>query len=294
VVLDEQYATHYYRGDREPFQNLSEVEDGDVDAVLATLAGGSRRRFGPRYLKLRQATEARARDLFIEAGGHPIRNHPHYFVLGRSPWFAGLYDDPHDVRVLLSELPPEATSFTWTDSITALGLGTHLGVPQPAEPGKRALYRLDQLGLSTADFPVPSSGDAYEGYQQQLLDHYVEIQLWTDEPVAPSSGLASPPSYGTTGGNSQDKQPGPEAVTNFFTGSRASLRSAAPSGSACPRCAAGRFACGLDPGQIRGAGSANRGRVWWQGGGDPISEDLHDETSVKGASRRCAMDYVHP
>jgi len=33
----------------------------------------------------------------------------------------------------LSELPPEATSFTWTDCITALGLGIDLGVPQPAE-----------------------------------------------------------------------------------------------------------------------------------------------------------------
>ena len=184
MVLDEQYATHYYRGDRKPFQNLSEVEDGDVDAVLATLAGGSRRRFGPRYLALRRATEAKARDLFIRAGGRPIRTHPHYFVLGPSPWFAGLYDDPQEVRVPLSELPPEATSFTWTDSITALGLGTGLGVPQPPEPSKRALYRLDQLSLATADTPLPSSGDAYEGYQQQLVDYYVEIQLWTDDPVA--------------------------------------------------------------------------------------------------------------
>jgi hypothetical protein len=85
VVLGERFATHYYRGDREPFQNLSEVEDGDVDAVLATLAGGSRRHFGPRYIALRRATEARARDLFIEAGGHPIRSHPHYMCSIRVP-----------------------------------------------------------------------------------------------------------------------------------------------------------------------------------------------------------------
>jgi hypothetical protein len=70
--------------------------------------------------------------------------------------------------------------------MTALGLGTHLGVPRPTEPWKRALYRLDQLdqlGVATPGLLVPSSSSAYEGYQQQLLDHYIEIQLWIDEPV---------------------------------------------------------------------------------------------------------------
>ena len=183
--MSEAYATHYYRGDRQPFQNLSEVDDSELDAVLATLTQGSRRRFGPRYLPLRRATEARARDLFLQAGGQPVRRYPHYFVLGSSPWFAGLYDALREVRILLSDLPPEATSFTWTDSITALGLGVDLGVPQPTEPWKRELYRLDQLDLTYAASLPSTSGHSYEDYQQQLLDHYVEIQLWTDEPVRP-------------------------------------------------------------------------------------------------------------
>ena len=181
--MSEAYATHYYRGDRAPFQNLSEVDDGELDAVLATLAEGSRRRFGPRYLPLRRATEARARDLFLQLAGQPIRRYPHYFVLGSSPWFAGLYDAPREARILLRDLPPEATSFTWTDSITALGLGVDLGVPQPAELWKRELYRLDQLDLARVASLPSRGGHSYEGYQQQLLDHYVEIQLWTDEPI---------------------------------------------------------------------------------------------------------------
>lgn len=131
------FVTHYHRADRRPFQSLSEVPDGDLDAVLANLVAGSRRRFGPRYLPLRRATELRARELFIRAGGQPVRQHPHYFVLGESPWFAGLYDDPREVRVPLDRLPVESTSFTWVDSITALGLGRGAGVPQPIEPWKR-------------------------------------------------------------------------------------------------------------------------------------------------------------
>lgn len=179
----EQYATHYHRGDRKPFQNLSEVDDSDVEAVLASLEEGSRRRFGPAYLPLRRATEARARDLFLHAGGRPERTCPHYFVLGESPWFAGLYDNPQAVRIRLCDLPPEVTSFTWTDSISALGLGTHLGVPQPVEAWKRELYRLDQLDAMPADPLSPPAEAGYEGYQHRLLDQYVEIQLWADGPV---------------------------------------------------------------------------------------------------------------
>jgi len=184
VVFGERYATHYYRGDRRPFQSLSEVGEGDLAIVLAGLAGGSRRRFGPHYLPLRRATEAHARDLFIAAGGQPERPHPHYFVLGQSSWFRGLYDDPREVRIRLSQLGSDITSFTWTDSITALGLGQRLGVPQPAEEWKRRLYRLDQLDLAVADALVVEATDGYEGHQTQLLDFYVEIQLWADHPVA--------------------------------------------------------------------------------------------------------------
>jgi hypothetical protein len=185
MPMSEPYATHYYRRDRQPFLNLSEVDDSELEAVLSTLAEGSRRRFGPRYVPLRRATEARARDLFARSGGQPVRRHPHYFVLGSSPWFAGLYDAPCEVRLLLSALPPEVTSFTWTDSITALGLGADLGVPQPAESWKRDIYRLDQLDLTLAEALARTGGQDYEDYQQRLLDHYVEIQLWADEPVRP-------------------------------------------------------------------------------------------------------------
>ena len=173
------YATHYHRADRRPFLNLSDLDERDVDRVLSGLPGGSRRRFGPHYVALRRATEERARELFIAAGGRPVRDHPHYFVLGSSAWFAGLYDDPREIRVPLSRLPAELTSFTRTDSITALGLGRHLGVPQPTEPWKQDVHRLDQLDGAVAGVP----GD-YDGYQHRLLDSYVEIQLWSDAPIA--------------------------------------------------------------------------------------------------------------
>ena len=195
------YVTHYFRADRAPFLNLPEVAPDRLDGVLADLAGTatdparSRRRFGPRYLPLRRATEARARGLFVAAGGQPERDHPHYFVLGESAWFAGLYDDVREVRLPVAALPPTVTSFTCTDSITALGLGGSLGVPPPPPGSCRALHRWDEretvLGSGpTPEPPVAVPPGAYAGYPQRPVDCYVEVQLWADAPVAAYLGTA--------------------------------------------------------------------------------------------------------
>jgi hypothetical protein len=178
------FVTHYYRADRPPFRNLSEVDSDDEATVLASLAEGSRRRFGPRYLALRRATEDKARELFVAGGGRPERRHPHYFVVGESLWFAGLYDQPREIRIPLDQLPHASTSFTWVDSITALGLGRELGVPQPDEPWKQQVYGIDQLDVAGAEATAsPADTAAYEGHQWRLIDQYVEVQLWSDEPV---------------------------------------------------------------------------------------------------------------
>ena len=177
------FATHYYRADRRPFQSLSDLPDTDAEDVLACLESGSRRRFGPAYMALRRYTEAVAREAYVAVGGQPVRQSPHYFVLGESDWFASLYDEPRTVRIPLAELPPTATSFTWTDSITALGLGRHFDIPQPSERWKQQIYRLDQLAVSTATTKHEDQIPAQNDYQFRLLDHYIEIQLWSDEPI---------------------------------------------------------------------------------------------------------------
>jgi hypothetical protein len=80
------FVTHYYVPGRPPFLSLSELSDAEASPVLDELAaasrrGGSSRRFGPRYLTLRRATERKLRRMFRERGGQPVREYPHYFVL---------------------------------------------------------------------------------------------------------------------------------------------------------------------------------------------------------------------
>jgi hypothetical protein len=47
------------------------------------------------------------------------------------------------------------------------------------------LYRLDRLDLAVAEGLDGHAGaDSYDDHQHRLLDHYVELQLWSDTPIA--------------------------------------------------------------------------------------------------------------
>ena len=191
-------VTHYHRADRAPFLSLCDLETADAAGVMAELpTAGSRRRFGPRYLPLRHQTEHRLRTLFVGRGGRPERTSPHYFVLGASAWFAGLYDDPRTVELPLSTLPRDQVSITLPDSITAMELGVPMGVA-PAHPEHAGrVYLVDELSEALARHD-PRAGEApdYEGHQRADLDVYVEVQLWSDAPLRRwvSRGLRAEPS----------------------------------------------------------------------------------------------------
>ena len=96
-----------------------------------------------------------------------------------------MYVDVRVLRLSLDKLPLRTTSFTLTDSVTALGLGETLGVPIAPSTHQRRLYRLEQLDEIIGRYGMPNSSTAqnYDGHQRHVLDHYVEVQLWSDEPV---------------------------------------------------------------------------------------------------------------
>lgn len=194
------FITHYHRPDRPAFLNLADLHGAELAGVLSDLQAGtdsgvSRRRFGPRYLSLRRATEERLRARFIERGGQPVRRSPHYFVLGESAWFRGLYRDAAEVRVAVADLPTDQVSITYPDSITSMGLLPAFGITVTPRAYHGNVYRLEELpvvvqhhGLLNA--PEPAT---YDGHQLDDFEHYVEVQLWSDEallaacnrPVAP-------------------------------------------------------------------------------------------------------------
>jgi hypothetical protein len=182
---------HYYRAARRPFLNLSDVPADEVGAVVRALmeeqfSGQHRRAFGRRYMELRRRTESKMRELFVEAGGQPERASPHYFVLGESKWFGGLADDMRSVVLRLDELPHATTSITYPDSFTAMALAPEYGLPYDARPYHDQVFRLNELEplLDTWGLPAEPIG-GYEDYESRPFEMYVEIQVWSDDPVMP-------------------------------------------------------------------------------------------------------------
>jgi len=184
------YATHYYLPVRRPFMNLSDVPTDELATILDSLKRsdkslGSQRTFGPRYMELRAKTEEKMRRLFIEAGGKPERNSPHYFVLGSSAWFSGLASEMAEVHISLSELPSQLASFTYPDSFTAMGLIAEYGLPYEPRPYHNHVYLLDQLPdiVKTYGLPADESEQSYKDYHKRTFEKYIEIQVWSDKPI---------------------------------------------------------------------------------------------------------------
>jgi hypothetical protein len=183
------FVTHYFTPPRRPFLNLSDLPAHQLAEVMGDLAqerlnGATARVFGPRYMELRLRTEMKMRQLFIAAGGLPERTSPHYFVLGTSRWFRGLAANMKCIERNLCDLPEDATSFTYPDSFTAMGLGAEYGVHHQRRPYHEQVFRISQLSDVVGRYGMPPDevGD-YDGYADKPFEKYVEVQLWSDDPL---------------------------------------------------------------------------------------------------------------
>ena len=184
------FVTHYHLADKRPFLNLSDLAESELAHVMQDLerrraASGLKRVFGPRYMHLRRLTEARLYELFRQAGGMPGCKTPHYFVLGSSEWYRGLAPDTREVVLPLADLPTEVTSFTYPDSFTAMAFGPQFGLPLQPRPYHNHVFRLPQLKEVVAQHGLPADGavEGYEGYAHRPFEKYIEVQVWSDEPI---------------------------------------------------------------------------------------------------------------
>jgi hypothetical protein len=84
------FLSHYYEASDGPFRNLSDLPLTEAEQILQQIRLGSSRRFASQrrsdYLPIRRDLEGKVRRLFIEKGGCPARERPHYLVLGSCPW----------------------------------------------------------------------------------------------------------------------------------------------------------------------------------------------------------------
>lgn len=187
------FITHYHSQADRPFLNLSDLEPNELGEVIEGLKQrradnpGYKRTFGKRYMDFRRRTETKLRGLFEARGGEPERLSPHYFVLGECAWFSGLYPDSEAVTLDWRSLPKKAVSFTYPDSFVSMRLGPDYGLPpDPLEPYHERVFFMDELADVVAEHGLPDGDvdETYEGYHKRKFEKYIEVQVWTDDPVA--------------------------------------------------------------------------------------------------------------
>jgi hypothetical protein len=184
------FVTHYFRASKAPFLNLSSLAGEEALIVMAAMVqerrdGIQHRPFGRTYLEMRLVTEDRLRQKFLDAGGRPERRIPHYFVLGESPWFAGLAVDMQSLRLPIGSLPPDQTTVTWGDSFAAMEVARHFDPAFESRPYYGQLFGLADIPALAIRYGIPHpAAEVYDGLPTgNVPEAFVEVQLWSDGPI---------------------------------------------------------------------------------------------------------------
>lgn len=174
VVPD--YLAHYYEAAKGPFLNLSDMPLDKAEEVLDKIRHEGEVFASKRskdYLQIRQELEDVLRRLFIERGGKPRRQRPHYMILGSCPWLREWYKEGRELRIPLSAFSPEIVCFTYGDAFPAMRYGD-------GKPYRRRVFTLEELPEVVRLYGLPQ-----EWNRDGALgpDRYIEAQVWDDEPI---------------------------------------------------------------------------------------------------------------
>lgn len=177
------YLTHYYMGDREPFQSLSALPDDDAIRIMVALSDdtpfGARFKQPHQYLAARKESEAWVRAGFIAKGGRPQASYPISCVLGSSRWLeqAAPKRATHaEIRIPLSLFTADDVSFTYPDSM----ISRWFGRDKPAEYYQPELhgrvFTLPEILALVTEKGMPEEN--WDSHLPVSLAPYIEAQVW--------------------------------------------------------------------------------------------------------------------
>lgn len=172
------YLSHYYEAAIGPFVNLSDLplEEAESHLERIRLTGetfASQR--SADYLTVRRQLEEHVRNLFMQRGGRPKRERPHYMILGSCPWGLSWYLTGQELRIPLDQFSPDIISFTYGDTFPAMRY-------RDGKLYRGQVYRLEDLPGLVLEFGLPQVWNP-EG--KLGPDRYIEAQIWDDAPLVP-------------------------------------------------------------------------------------------------------------
>ena len=172
------FLSHYYERARGPFVNLSDLPPDEADSILESIrrkgVGFASQRASD-YLPIRRELETRVRTLFRQKGGDPLRERPHYMILGACSWVKEWYVDGREVRIPLAAFDPTRVSFTYGDTFPAMRF-------QDGKPYRGQVYTLTELPDLIRLYGLPQE---WNPTGEHGPDRYIEAQIWDDDPLRP-------------------------------------------------------------------------------------------------------------
>lgn len=169
----ELYLYHYFEASRGPFKNLSSLRVEDADEVMRQLKTtdvfASQR--SEDYMNVRRGLEERARKLFIDKGGKPRSDFPHYFTLGPCEWIKSWYSHGQEIRVHWDDVDDEVVSFTYGDLFPTMRFLDGKPYREQVYTKKDILVIIEQYG-----FPQDWNRDGSKGPER-----YIEVQIWDNQ-----------------------------------------------------------------------------------------------------------------
>lgn len=171
-----EYLYHYYEKSKGPFQNLSDLSIEEAQQILDEIKArdevfAAKRYDG--YLERRRELEEVARNIFLSKGGRPVRNTPHYMVVGECRWLEAWYKEYGYVKIHISKFNLNTVSFSYGDLFPTFSPRVNDG-----KEYRRNVYTYEEIVRLIQKYGLPQSWNEDGRYGPE---RYVEAQVWSDE-----------------------------------------------------------------------------------------------------------------
>ena len=177
---------HYYAKGRQPFHSITSLSAQEANRIAGELKQTGLpvfERFGwNEYLAERRKTESWLKTGFLEVGGKPKLDAPHYFTLGESAYFESRYDGNADtISIPLDSISDDDISFTFPDSMASRMFKLY-----PANNFNPEYHGIvfTKIGIKKIieKYGLPQITNRQTHYEAH--DYFIEAQLWDDKYVS--------------------------------------------------------------------------------------------------------------
>jgi hypothetical protein len=178
------YLYHYYEREIGPFVSLSGLPIDDAMKIQSRLTTDFHKTYrDQRYYERRKYLERHVRASFIEKGGKPILDVPHYMVIGESRFLTTWFENCEYVKIPITEFDLQTVSFTYGDTFPTFSPRITDG-----KEYRNKVYFYDEVLTVIQKFGMPQ--DSWDGSYESPC--YVEAQVWSDIPIKRYQSLKLP------------------------------------------------------------------------------------------------------